>query len=139
MDNYTVNSYWSDMKDLQSISHQAAVGFESLEITTPHEFLVKAASKHERKVLASKLKVSESEILRWMKIAELAELKGMGILNANLLYSAGIEHIPALAKQEPAVLHKKLLALNPQNEDMPIPRESIIMVWIREAQRRIRN
>jgi len=139
MDKYTVNSYWSAMKDLQSISHKAAVGFKSLEITTPHEFLAKAASKHERKGLASKLKVSESEILRWMKIAELAELKGMGILNANLLYTTGIEHIPALAKQEPAVLHKKLLTLNPQSEDMPIPRESIIMVWIRESQRRIRN
>ena len=139
MDKMTVNSYWSDIKYLQSINREAVVVFESLGITTPHEFLAKAASEYERKGLASKLKVSEDEISRWIKLAELAELKGMGILNANLLFSAGIDHIPALAKQEPAVLHKKLLALNSPSEDMPIPREEIIRVWIREAQRRISN
>ena len=139
MDKMTVNSFWSDIKDLQSISCESAIGFESLGIITPQKFLAKTASEHERKRLASKLKVPESEILRWLKTAELAELKGMGILNANLLFSAGIEHIPALAKQEPAALHKKLLALNSRSEDMPIPREEIIRVWIREAQRRIKN
>ena len=124
---------------MQLINREAVVVFELLGITTPHEFLAKAASEYERKGLASKLKVSEDEISRWIKLAELAELKGMGILNANLLFSAGIEHIPALAKQEPAVLHKKLLALNSPSEDLSIPREEIIRVWIREAQRRISN
>jgi hypothetical protein len=139
MDKMTVNSYWSDIKDLQSITREAVVVFKSLGITTPHKFLTKADTEHKRKGLASKFKVSEDEISRWIKLAELAELKGMGIVNVNLLYNAGIEHIPALAAQEPAVLHKKLLALNSPSEVMPLPREAIIRVWIREAQRRISN
>jgi len=139
MDEKTVNSYWPSLKELQAISPEAAVSFASLGITTTKELLTKAGSEQGRKELALKLKLSEREIMRLLRIAELAELKGMGTLNVNLLSKLGVENIPGLAKQDPTSLYKKLLALNPQSEDLSLPREAIIGVWVREAQRRIKD
>jgi hypothetical protein len=139
MDEKTVNSHWPDLKELQAISPEAAVGLTSAGIRTPVELLTKADSEQKRKELVLRLKVSESEVLRWLRIAELAELKRMGTLNANLLNKVGVENIPKLAKQDPAGLYKKLLALNPQSEDISLPREAIVIIWVREAKRRIKD
>lgn len=142
MDEKTVNSYWPKLRDLKTISHEVAVTLASLGISTPTELLTKAGSGQEKKKLALKLKVSESEIARWMRAAELAELKGMGTQNANLLNKTGIENILDLANQDPAVLYKELLALkktDPQGEGIIVPREAIIRVWVREAQKKARD
>ncbi|KPJ59663.1 MAG: hypothetical protein AMJ42_01850 [Deltaproteobacteria bacterium DG_8] len=142
MDENTVNSYWSELKELQAISPEVAVSLTSLGIITPKKFLVKAGSEQGRKDLALKLMLSEHELMRLLKIAELAELKGMGITNVNMLSSMGIEQIQNLAKQDPRVLYEKLLALkknNPQIERIPIPREAIFRVWVREAQHKIND
>jgi len=142
IDKKTVNSYFTKLRDLQTISPEVAISLASLGISTPTELLTEVGSEKRRKELALKLKVSESEIVRWIRSAELAELKGMGALNANLFNKIGIENIPDLAKQDPAVLYEKLLALKKndlQSEGLFIPREAIIRVWVREAQRRIND
>lgn len=139
MDEKTVNSYWPDLKELQMISPEVATSLASMKVKTPKALLTKAGSEQGRKKLAQELKISESVILGWAKLAELAELKGMGTLNVNLLNKVGIEHIPDLAIFDPAVLYKKLLALNLQSENIPLPREEILRVWIREARRRTNN
>jgi len=142
IDKKTVNSYFSTLRDLQAINPEGAASLASLGISTPTELLTEVGNEKKRKELALKLKVSESEIIRWMSSAELAELKGMGTLNANLFHKTGIENIPNLAKQDPAVLYEKLLALkknDPHSEGILIPREAIIRVWVKEAQRRIND
>jgi nucleotidyltransferase/DNA polymerase involved in DNA repair len=106
---------------------------------TPKALLAKADSEQGRKELIRELKVPENEFVKLIRAAELAELKGMGTLNANLLNKAGIDHISDLAMLDPSVLYKKLLALNRQRENISLPREAIIRVWVREAQRRIND
>ena len=139
MDEKTVNSYWTNLRELKVINPEAAMSLASLEIKTPTKLLAKTGSKQGRKELAQKLKFSEREIVKWIKAAKLAKLKGMGALNVNLLNKAGIEDITDLAKQDPTVLYEKLLATNLLDEEAPIPREAIIKVWVREAQRRVRD
>lgn len=139
MDAKTVNSYWPDLKELQAIRPEVAVSLTSRGIMTPKALLTKAGSEQGKKELVRELKVSENEIVKWIRSAELAELKGMGTLNANLLNKAGIDHISDLAMLDPSVLYKKLLALNRQRKNISLPREAIIRVWVREAQRRIND
>ena len=139
MDEKTVNSYWPDLKELQTISPETAMSLTSLGIRTPKALLAKTKSEQGRKYLTLKLNVTENEIARWISLAKLTELKGMGTLNANLLNKAGIGNIPDLAKQNPAMLYEKLLALekNDFQKETPIPRQAIIRVWVREAKRRV--
>jgi len=109
MDKKTVNSYWPDLKEFQIVSTDNAATLASMGITTPRALLSRTSSGRGKKELAQKIKVPESEIIRWIRTAELAELKEMGTLNANLLNKVGIENIPELAKQNPTALYKKLL------------------------------
>ena len=136
MDEKTVNSYWPDLRELQMISPEIALNLTSLGIETPKGLLAKTESEKGKKELAIKLNLSESNIAKWINLSKLAELKGMGTLNANLLNKTGIENITDLAKQNPATLYDKLLALK-KNDLQYIPREAIIRVWVREAERQV--
>ncbi len=142
MDEKTVNSYWPDLRELQMIGPEVVLNLTSLGIETPKELLAKTESEKGKKELAIKLNASESNIAKWINLSKLAELKGMGTLNANLLNKTGIENITDLAKQNPATLYDKLLALKKnylQYIAFYMPREAIIIVWVREAERQVRD
>jgi hypothetical protein len=134
MDRRTVNSYWSSLAELEIVPPGITLRLESFAITTPQELLSRTGSTRERRELASLLNVSDGEIARWMKTAALAQLKGMGTVNANLLNKAGIPDIPTLAKQDPETLYGTLASLT-HGETPSAPREAIIRVWVQEARR----
>ena len=130
MDRKTVNSYWSTVEELETIPSEFRARLRNLEITTPANLLDRTKTAHDINNLANKLAVSEKNILCWRKVAELAELKGMGAVNASLLNKAGIKDIPELSQQNPTSLHGKLLSISTNP-----PRAAIISVWIRAAQK----
>ena len=107
-------------------------------IDTPQELIKKAGTEQERGTLAQELNIAVGELAEWNKMAELAELKGMGTLHANLLVQAGIEDIPSLAQQDPATLYPVLIKLYQGNALSP-PREAILRIWVRAAEKTIRN
>ena len=138
MDKKTVNSYWPTLEELKTISPAMVARLASRGIDTPRELLGQSATEQERVKLEQELKVAAGEIVRWKKMAELAELKGMGTAHANLLVQAGIEDIPSLAKQNPATLYRTLLTLS-REKTTPPPREAIIRIWINAADKNIKK
>jgi hypothetical protein len=132
MDTKTVNSYWPSIAELEIVPPEVTVRLEAFAIKTPQALLIRTGSTQGRRELALTLNVSDDELARWIKTAALSQLKGMGTVNANLLNKAGIEDIPGLARQDPAMLYGKLVSLT--HGDTPsAPREAIIRVWVREA------
>jgi hypothetical protein len=138
MDSRTVNSYWPRLEELQKISPEMIARLASQGIDTPQELIRKAGTEKERGTLAQELDIAVRELEEWKKMAELAELKGMGTLHANLLVQAGIEDIPSLAKQNSATLYPVLIKLY-QGKTISPPREAIIRIWVRAAETTIRN
>ena len=104
MDSTTVNSYWPRLQELQTISPEMIARLASHGIDTPQELLRKSGTEQERGKLAQELNVTVGELVGWKKMAELAELKGMGTAHANLLVQAGIEDIPSSCQTEPCNL-----------------------------------
>jgi hypothetical protein len=132
MDTKTVNSYWPSIAELEIVPPEVTVRLEAFAINTPQALLIRTGSTQGRRELALTLNVSDDELARWIKTAALSQLKGMGTVNANLLNKAGIEDIPCLARQDPAMLYGKLVSLT--HGDTPsAPREAIIRVWVQEA------
>jgi hypothetical protein len=132
MDTKTVNSYWPSIAELEIVPPEVTVRLEAFAIKTPQALLIRTGSTQGRRELALTLNVSDDELARWIKTAALSQLKGMGTVNANLLNKAGIEDIPCLARQDPAMLYGKLVSLT--HGDTPsAPREAIIRVWVQEA------
>ena len=138
MDSRTVNSYWPRLQELQKISPEMIARLASRGIDTPQELIRKAGTEQERGKLAQELNIAVGELAGWKKMAELAELKGMGTLHANLLVQAGIEDIPSLAKQNPATLYPVMIKLY-QGKAISPPREAIIRIWVRAAEKTLRN
>jgi hypothetical protein len=138
MDATTVNSYWSTMSDLESIPDAAARRLVAAGIRTPRDFLVRVSSRAQRETLANMIGAPAAEVERWINAAELAELKGMGARNANLLMSAGIQDMAGLARQDPAQLHESLLRHHriAAGKPLPLPRPAVLRIWIREAQKK---
>src|SRR5690606_25315957 len=85
MDAATVNSYWSTISDVESIPPDAARRLSDVGIVTPQNLLSETSSRPRREAMANLLGVPPDDLLRWIKSAELAALKGMGARNANLL------------------------------------------------------
>ena len=132
MDTKTVNSYWPSIAELEIVPPEVTVRLEAFAIKTPQALLIRTGSTQGRRELALTLNVSDDELARWIKTAALSQLKGMGTVNANLLNKTGIEDIPGLARQDPAMLYGKLASLT--HGDTPsAPREAIIRVWVQEA------
>ncbi len=138
MDYTTVNSYWPRLQELQSISPEMIARLAKHGIDTPQELLGKSGTEQERGALAEELNVTVGELVGWKKMAELAELKGMGTSHADMLVQAGIKDIPSLAKQNPATLYPTLNALY-QGKTIPPPREAVIRIWVRAAGKTVRN
>jgi len=132
MDTKTVNSYWPSIAELEIVPPEVTVRLEAFAIKTPQALLIRTGSTQGRRELALTLNVSDDELARWIKTAALSQLKGMGTVNANLLNKAGIEDIPGLARQDPAMLYGKLVSLT-HGETPSAPREAIIRVWVQEA------
>ncbi len=135
MDAATVNSYWSTISDLESIPPDAARRLSDVGIVTPQNLLSETSSRPRREAMANLLGVPPDDLLRWIKSAELAALKGMGARNANLLMSAGIHDIISLARQDAELLHQNLARnhqIAPGKHPSP-PRPAILRIWIREA------
>jgi hypothetical protein len=138
MDTITVSSYWPQLRDLKTIPPGIVARLSLRDINTPRELLAVSSTDHERAGLAKELNVAVDEIVRWNKIARLAELKGIGTTHANLLVQAGIDSVPRLAQKNPLTLYRSLITLYKENQTTP-PREAIIRIWIREADKTVRN
>lgn len=132
MDTKTVNSYWPSIAELEIVPPEITVRLEAFGIRTPRALLTRTGNTRGRRELAALLNVSDDALAQWIKTAALSQLKGMGTVNANLLNKAGIEDIPSLARQDPAMLHGKLVSLTP-GQAPSAPREAIIRVWVKEA------
>jgi hypothetical protein len=141
MDTRTALSYWATISDLKSIPTDAARRLSIAGIHTPRMLLARVSSRPQRDAMANILGAAAEDLERWIASAELAELKGMGAQNANLLMSAGIPDVASLAGLDPLHLHERLLRYYRIAPGMPLPppRPAMVRVWIREANKNHRK
>ncbi len=69
-----------------------------------------------RKELAKATGVKEAEILELANRADLARIKGIGEVFADLLESAGVDTVKELAHRAPANLHARLVEVNTEKK-----------------------
>ena len=75
-------------------------------------YLEAVKTPKQRKELAKELGIDEKAVLELANRADLARVKGIGEVFADLLENAGIDTIKELSKRVPENLHAKLLAIN---------------------------
>ncbi|MDQ1301064.1 MAG: hypothetical protein QG637_985 [Chloroflexota bacterium] len=75
-------------------------------------YLEAVKTPKQRKELAKELGIDEKAVLELANRADLARVKGIGEVFADLLENAGIDTIKELSKRVPENLHAKLVEIN---------------------------
>jgi predicted flap endonuclease-1-like 5' DNA nuclease len=85
---------------------------EATGITTTDALLAQCGERSSRKLIAANTGLRESQLLKWVKIADLMRLDGVGKEYSQLLEAAGVETVHELRARTPEVLHARLAEVN---------------------------
>jgi predicted flap endonuclease-1-like 5' DNA nuclease len=126
----------SKIIDVEGIGPVYAEKLNAINIYTTADLLEAGATPLGRKGLAEKTGISGSLILRWVNIADLFRIKGVGEEYSDLLEAAGVDTVVELAKRVPENLHAKMLEVNEKKKLVRRPPSlNEVTQWIEEAKK----
>ncbi len=98
--------------DIEGIGDVYASKLEDVGVKSVEHLLELGASPKGRKDLEEKSGISGRLILRWVNMADLFRIKGVGEEYSDLLEAAGVDTVPELAQRNPDNLHARMLEVN---------------------------
>ncbi len=103
-------------------------------ILTVEDLLDKGCDPHGRREIVKATGISDHLILRWVNMADLYRIKGIGSEYAELLEAAGVDTVPELAQRVPANLLAKMQAANEIKKMVRrLPVLSQVESWVEQA------
>jgi predicted flap endonuclease-1-like 5' DNA nuclease len=119
------------LTEIEGIGESYAQKLQKASVGTPDQLLEKGAAPTGRQEIAEKAGVSEKITLRWVNMADLFRIKGVGGEYADLLEAAGVDTVPELAQRNAENLHKKLAEVNEAKKLVRrVPTQSDVSGWI---------
>jgi predicted flap endonuclease-1-like 5' DNA nuclease len=126
----------SKIIDIEGIGPVYAKKLNSVDIFTTSDLLEVGGTPRGRKELAEKTGISDKLILRWINMADLFRIGGVGEEYSDLLEMAGVDTVVELAKRVPENLHAKMLEVNEKkNLVRRPPALNEVKQWIEEAKK----
>lgn len=120
--------------DIEGIGDVYAKKLDAVNIRTVGALLNKGCNKKGRQELAAATGIDESIILKWVNIADLFRIKGIGSEYSELLEKAGVDTVKELRNRRPENLHAKMVEINESHKLVrQIPGLSLVESWVEEA------
>jgi predicted flap endonuclease-1-like 5' DNA nuclease len=120
--------------DLEGVGPALAAKLEAAGIKTVEGLLEAGATAKGRKDLAAKSGVDEGKILKWVNMADLFRIKGVGSEYSELLESAGVDTVVELSKRVGANLHAKMVEVNTAKKLVrKMPTQGQVEDWVKQA------
>jgi predicted flap endonuclease-1-like 5' DNA nuclease len=119
---------------LRGISIEVRQKLKRQGISYTHQLLREAGSPDGRRRLAERSRIDDPTLSRLVRRADLARVKGIGAIFADMLEMIGIDEVAALAEQDPLALRTRLYELNAAERlarRAPTPEE--VQEWIGQA------
>jgi hypothetical protein len=132
----TVDSYEPRLKDGYWIEPRYREMLPKVGIADLEELVLRTHEKKEIEELALRLLVPKQELIRWVEYAKLAQIKGLGIENLRLLEQVGVRSVTVLAGEDPDRLYDKMIEFRHLKPNL---RKAKIIIWVREAQKKVRS
>lgn len=125
------------IKDIEGIGPAFAEKLSKAGIQTTGSLLDQASSPQGRKSLAEKCGINESTILKWVNMADLFRVKGIGSEYSELLEKSGVDTVKELRNRNAENLHAKMDAVNKAGRALvrKLPSKSQVENWINEAKK----
>lgn len=122
------------LTEIEGIGASYAAKLQGAGISSIEDLLEKCSSPKERKELAEKAEVSDKLLLRWVNMADLFRIKGVGEEYADLLEVAGVDTVPELGQRNSENLHKKMEEVNDAKKLVRrVPNLKEVAGWIEQA------
>jgi predicted flap endonuclease-1-like 5' DNA nuclease len=120
--------------EIEGIGETYAAKLQDAGVTSLEDMLKKGATKKGRKELEDTSGISGKLILRWINMADLFRIKGIGEQYSDLLEAAGVDTVPELAQRKPENLHAKMVEVNEaKNLVRALPALSAVESWVASA------
>jgi predicted flap endonuclease-1-like 5' DNA nuclease len=119
---------------LRGISNQVRNKLKMHGVTYTHQLLEAAGRLEHRRTLAARSGIEEEVLLRLACRADLARIKGVGAIFADMLELIGVDRVSSLAEHDPGRLHGILHELNAVERfarRAPTPDE--VIDWVTQA------
>ncbi|MBN1153553.1 DUF4332 domain-containing protein [candidate division KSB1 bacterium] len=123
------------ISDIEGIGSAYAEKLKKYNIRSVNSLLKKGGSRAGRKELAEKTGIDEGLILKWVNLADLYRIKGIGSEYSELLEKAGVDTVKELKNRKPENLHAKLVEVNSEGRQLvrQLPGLTMVQKWIEEA------
>lgn len=125
------------MASISSIEGIGPVYAEKLAaagIKTTEALLKEGASRAGRKKIADETGIDDKRILRWVNMADLFRIKGVGEEYSDLLEAAGVDTVKELATRNAANLTAKMAEVNEAKKLVrSLPNEEKVIDWVAQA------
>jgi predicted flap endonuclease-1-like 5' DNA nuclease len=119
---------------LRGISLDVRLKLKRQGVSYTHQLLREAGSAERCRRLAARSGIDEAALTRLVRRADLARIKGVGAIFADMLEMIGVDQVAVLAGQDSGDLHSRLHELNTAERlarRSPTPDE--VQQWIAQA------
>lgn len=122
------------LKEIEGIGPTYAEKLEEVGLATTDDLLGAGASPSGRTDLAAKTGISKNLILRWVNMADLFRIKGVGEEYSDLLEAAGVDTVAELAQRKAENLQAKMAEVNEEKKLVRrAPTLSEVTAWVEQA------
>ncbi|MCU0726646.1 MAG: DUF4332 domain-containing protein [Planctomycetes bacterium] len=120
--------------EIEGIGAKYAGTLEQAGVKSVDALLTAGATRKGREELAAKTGVSGKLILRWVNMADLFRVKGVGEEFADLVEAAGVDTVVELGKRIPANLVKTMQEVNETKKLVRrVPLVGEVEAWVKQA------
>jgi small-conductance mechanosensitive channel len=131
---HQVDSKQVDIRNIEGIGSVYSEKLNSIYIYSVEDLLEAGKTREGRIDLANKTGISSKLILRWINLADLFRLDGVGKEYSGLLEAAGVDTVVELSRRNPRNLYRRLVQENAaRNLVETVPSRDFVEAWVKEA------
>lgn len=120
--------------EIRSLPHRDATRLRKAGVRTTEALLRRAATRSGRAELSRDTDLSTTDLLRWVNVADLMRIKGIGGEYAELLALCGVSTIKELRRRNGVALTAKIHSVNGRKDLVRrLPTESMVEAWVERA------
>lgn len=120
--------------DIRSLSHKEATRLRKAGVRTTDSLLRRAATRSGRAELSDQTDLPTADLLKWVNVADLMRIKGIGGEYAELLALCGVNTVRELRRRNSIALTAKILSVNGRKDLVRrLPTEAMVESWVQRA------
>jgi predicted flap endonuclease-1-like 5' DNA nuclease len=125
------------IEDIEGIGPAYAEKLRNAGVRGVNTLLKKGADRSGRRNLAEATGLDESLILKWVNMADLYRIKGIGSEYSELLEKAGVDTVKELRNRNAENLHAKMEEVNSEGQRLvrQLPSLKMAKSWVDEAKK----